>query len=94
MVGERSKYLKAPFSKRQIQCLRYLLRGKSAVYIARMLALSPKTIEYYIDEIKFKMGCATKAEIIEKAIEKGYLMLSDEMMGENFPKKKMKRNST
>lgn len=60
-------------SKRQSQCLFYLLRGKTIKTIANILNLSPRTIETYIDDIKNKMHCRTKEELIEKAIASGFL---------------------
>lgn len=73
MTDKKTKYLDIKLSKRQSECLYYLLRGKSAVAIAKILKLSPKTVEYYIDEIKNKMRCRNKAELIEKAIDNGYI---------------------
>ena len=73
MSEKKTKYPGIALSKRQSECLYHLLRGKSAVKIGKILGLSPKTVEYYIDEIKNKMGCSSKAEVIEKSIEKGYI---------------------
>lgn len=72
MVDNKNIYPGAALSRRQSQCLYYLLRGKSAAAIAKMLGLSPKTVEYYIEEIKNKMACRSKSEIIEESIERGY----------------------
>jgi DNA-binding CsgD family transcriptional regulator len=60
-------------SARQQECLYHLLRGKSAGTIAEILKLSKRTIESYIEEIKYKMHCASKAELIEKSIDEGLL---------------------
>lgn len=73
MFEQKTKYPGVALSKRQSQCLYHLLRGKSAASIAKILGLSPKTVEYYIDEIKNKMHCSTKAELIEKSIDKGFI---------------------
>lgn len=73
MADKKFEHFGVVLSKRQSECLYYLLRGKSAVSIAKLLGLSPKTVEYYIDEIKNKMVCNNKAEVIEKAIEMGYI---------------------
>lgn len=63
----------ATFSPRQRECLFFLLRGKSAEQIAKILQLSKRTIETYIEAIKEKLNCKTKAEIYAEAIERGYL---------------------
>lgn len=73
MVDEKSIYFGVALSRRQAQCLYYLLRGKSAAAIAGILGLSPRTVEYYIAEIKNKMACKNKSEVIEKSIERGYI---------------------
>jgi len=72
MSVKKDTYLGAKLSYRQSQCLYHLLRGKSAAVTGKILGLSQKTVEYYIDEIKNKMMCGTKTEIIEKSIERGY----------------------
>lgn len=59
-------------SSRESECLFYLLRGKTAKQIARLLNLSPKTVEHYIENIKLKFQCQTKSELISKAIEQGF----------------------
>ena len=43
--------------------------------IATILQLSPRTVETYVEQIKYKMGCSNKAEIIEQAIAKTMLIL-------------------
>jgi DNA-binding CsgD family transcriptional regulator len=53
-------------SKRQEECLFLLVRGKTTKEIAQALCLSPRTVESYINEIKIKMSCSSKSQIIEK----------------------------
>lgn len=53
-------------SRRERECLSLLLEGKSAKQSGRVLNLSPRTIETYLDAIKQKFGCRTKLEIIGK----------------------------
>lgn len=73
-----SYYLNSPYpeinlSKQQALCLFYVLRGKTNKVIAQILKLSPRTVEAYLDNIKHKMGCINKANLIEKSIELGFL---------------------
>ena len=58
------------FSQREMQCLKLLLQGKSAKEIARILDLSPRTVEFYIRNMKKKTHCRTRSELILKALEK------------------------
>lgn len=53
-------------SIRESECLYYFLRGKTAKSIARILEISAKTVEYHINNIKEKMGCYSKEQLIEK----------------------------
>lgn len=53
-------------SKREAQCLYYLLRGQSAKEIAKSLCLSPRTVESFIEAIKRKTGIHSKTKLIER----------------------------
>lgn len=66
-------YPNLPLSQRQCECMFFLLRGKTSKEIAKILNLSFRTIEGYIAQIKYKLNCSTKSEIIEKAITDGYI---------------------
>jgi len=61
------------FSPRELECLFCLLRGMSAKQIGIILGLSKRTIEFYIDNIKNKVGCNKKSILLELTLEKGYL---------------------
>lgn len=60
-------------SEREMDCVFYLLRGNTAKQIAQQLQNSPRTIESLIENIKLKLNCTTKSEIIECCLVKGYL---------------------
>jgi DNA-binding NarL/FixJ family response regulator len=50
-----------------------LIRGYSYKEIGDKLNLSARTIEDKISSIKDKMNCTSKSQVIEKALNKGYL---------------------
>lgn len=52
------------FSKREVECIKYLHQGYSTKQIARELNLSPRTVEEYITNIKIKLGCKSRLEIV------------------------------
>jgi len=56
------------FSKRERECLFYLSRAKTSKEIAAILNISIRTIEHYIDNIKTKIGIASRSELIAFAI--------------------------
>lgn len=51
-------------SPREVSCVKYLLKGKTAKEIANQLNLSYRTIEYYLENIRGKTGCRNKYELI------------------------------
>ncbi len=60
-------------SSREMECLFYLLRGNAVKAIAKIFYLSPRTVETYIERVKYKFHCLSRAELIEKAIIQGYM---------------------
>lgn len=68
-------YQDIKFTKRQAQILSYLLKGLTAGATALHLGLSSRTIESAICLLKEKLGCKEKYQIIDKAIEYGFIDL-------------------
>jgi DNA-binding CsgD family transcriptional regulator len=60
-------------SSRELECLFYTLRGKTAKQAAEILNLSKRTVESYIENIKNKFGCNTKSDLLLIGIANGYL---------------------
>lgn len=58
-------------SKREAECFFYLIRGKSAKCISKILGISHRTVETHIDHLKLKLRCKNKYELIESAIKYG-----------------------
>ncbi|MFO1259035.1 MAG: helix-turn-helix transcriptional regulator [Gammaproteobacteria bacterium] len=65
---------------RQVECLFFLIRGYSNANIAEQLKLSPRTIEEYINDLKVKFDCDSKALLIEKAIFLGFIAVLPETL--------------
>ncbi len=59
-------FLKAisPLSRRERECLDLFQRGHSAQATAAILKLSRRTIEHYFDNIKDKLGCSSKWDLL------------------------------
>lgn len=55
-------------TKRQMECLYYITKGKTVKQAATTLGLSPKTVEHYIEATKSKLGCSTRSELIDAAL--------------------------
>ena len=58
----------ACLSLRQIQCAEYLLNGRTAKETGESLGLSARTVEYYLGNIKSKLECKNKSELIAKLV--------------------------
>lgn len=54
-------------SLRQIDCLKYLLKGYTYKMIANILKISPRTVETHIEHLNNSLKCQNKSELIEKA---------------------------
>lgn len=66
--------IKRPYlPKRQREVLVLITNGLSAKQIAHHLSISQRTVEYYSEIIKSKLGCLNKAELIKKAFSLGYI---------------------
>jgi len=52
------------FSNRELSCIKHLLNFKNASETAALMNISVRTVESYLNNIKCKLGCNTKAEIL------------------------------
>lgn len=69
---ERSNKDQKKLAKRQTECLYYLVRGMTIKQIAKALNLSDRTVESYLEDLKVKLNCLNKSDLIAKAIEMGF----------------------
>ncbi|TDR73821.1 helix-turn-helix transcriptional regulator [Paludibacterium purpuratum] len=60
-------------TQRQQEILFLLLRGRSARLIGRALGISTRTVEWHVGMLKEKFAALSKSELIDKAIEQGFL---------------------
>lgn len=56
----------ANLSKREWDVARNILEGKTAREIAIQLYISPRTVERHIENIKIKLHCVNKIEIVRR----------------------------
>jgi DNA-binding CsgD family transcriptional regulator len=66
-------------SKRELDCLKLYLKGKSASEIGDGLGLTKRTVEFYINNVKNKLSCYKKSELIELLALMGKLGLYKEL---------------
>ncbi|MFN3234583.1 MAG: LuxR C-terminal-related transcriptional regulator [Gammaproteobacteria bacterium] len=60
-------------TKREMECFYYILRGYTAKSIATKLNLSVRTVECHLNNVKSKLGCRCKSELIDFAEEHGLM---------------------
>lgn len=65
LVGLGAKHSTEYFTRREADCMVWLLRGKTIVSVAAILKISPRTVESYIKNMKEKFDCRTKFELID-----------------------------
>lgn len=53
---------------RQAECIHYLLKGYSAKQTAVALDLSTRTIDFYLNNLRRKLNCRSKTELIAKLL--------------------------
>ncbi|MDX2165158.1 MAG: helix-turn-helix transcriptional regulator [Gammaproteobacteria bacterium] len=57
-------------TKREIQCLYYLFEGYTAKEIAKIIKLSPRTVEGYVENMKHKLNCSMTSELLLMCMQK------------------------
>jgi DNA-binding CsgD family transcriptional regulator len=55
---------KVKFTHRELQCLVELSNGQTMKEIARAMAISPRTVESYLNSMKIKTGCFRKSQLL------------------------------
>lgn len=65
------EYPNSHLSSREKEILYYVIRGKTSKMIGKVLDLSYRTVEIHIENIKNKLKCNKKSELITMAIQEG-----------------------
>lgn len=63
LLEKVSQTLRTRITYRELECARYLIFGGSASCIAQKLKISPRTAEYYIENLKLKCNCDSKWQL-------------------------------
>jgi DNA-binding CsgD family transcriptional regulator len=58
----------AVLTARELECLEHTIKGFTAKEIAKKLAISPRTVEDYLNQVKVKLGTNTKQGMIQKVL--------------------------
>jgi len=83
-IYEINSKIAIQFTNRERSCLTQLLKGNTSKQIAASLKLSTRTIEFYINNIKNKLGCQTKSELVRQIYEFGLATMTEMTTSEPF----------
>lgn len=64
-VKKRQRGHPANLSSREVECLFYISRGFSVKEIARALDLSPKTVEQYLEHLRFRLDLSLRSDLVK-----------------------------
>lgn len=63
------------FTKREAECIYHLAHGKTIRATAKELKLSARTVEFYVKNMKLKVGVRTKHQLVDKVMKQDFLSL-------------------
>jgi DNA-binding CsgD family transcriptional regulator len=59
------------FTPRQIEVLRWISSGKSDWQVGQILSISDKTVNFHVENMKRKLGVATRIQVVVQAVYEG-----------------------
>jgi DNA-binding CsgD family transcriptional regulator len=65
--------VKAPLSPRELECLKWVLDGKSDTDIGKILGISHTTVHFHVERVKKKLGVRTRTQAAAMVMTLGYL---------------------
>lgn len=68
------------FSFRQAQCMAYFIKGYSNSEVAKILNISPGTVNYHVSNMKAKLDCKSKMELMAKIGATCFWQYLDELL--------------
>lgn len=63
----------APLSQRERQCLAWAARGKTLAETAVLMGITPRTVEFHLENARRKLGAVTIAHAVAQAVRRGFL---------------------
>jgi DNA-binding CsgD family transcriptional regulator len=66
---EKMKTERPDLSRRETECLKWWIAGKSAWDIGQIVGLSERTVRFHLDKVKTKLGVRTKTQVISKSLQ-------------------------
>lgn len=69
---KQKKYQGVKLSGRELDAISYYMNGLTAKETAKKMGISPRTVESYFENIKYKLGCNNKDEIVQILSDDGF----------------------
>lgn len=68
-----SEYPDVYITKREAETMFWVVQDYTNAYVAEKMDLSTRTIEFYVKNLRMKLQCKTKKELIEKILQTNLL---------------------
>lgn len=66
------KFANIYFTQREADCMVQLLQGKKNAEIAGALNLSCRTVEFYLNNMRSKLHCKTRRDLVAQVLESDF----------------------
>ena len=68
-----NKYPNVYFTYREAQCMKAFIQGQTCSEVGQHLAISQRTVEFYLVNMKKKLNCERKTDLINKVASSEFL---------------------
>lgn len=82
--GLVGKFSDIYLTKREAQVAYCFIQGKSTMQTAKLLNLSRRTVEFYVNNMKVKLNCRFKADLLDILLQDDFLDLGSLALGVPF----------
>jgi DNA-binding CsgD family transcriptional regulator len=65
--------LRGELTEREIQCLRWCAEGKTYQDISDLMAITPRTVRFFLESSRSKLGCTNATHTVATAMHKGII---------------------
>lgn len=71
--------VQSPLTERQLECLRWISRGKSSTDIGDIMRISKRTVDHHVNVICERLGVRTRVQAVACAVDHGWLVPETEL---------------
>ena len=78
MIVEGTQRKSSRLTLRESEILAEVAQGRSAKQIAYQVNLAPRTVERYIENLRYKLGAKNRTHLVTLAVASGDLVIKEE----------------